>query len=214
MIVFKKSIIFICIFFSLVNFCYSKIQLKIIMKIDNEIITSHDIEKEINYLIALNPRLNQINKEELLLIAKNSTIQEFIKRKEIQKYKELNLKNPQIDDVLNNLIQTLNFQNENQLKDYIKNFNLSVEDLKKKIEIENEWKNLIYSRYIKTIKIDKERLIKKIEINSKEKFLEEYNLSEVVFTKKNSMTLNELFKAIQESIKINGFENTANLYSI
>tara|TARA_B100001057_G_scaffold152900_1_gene153008 strand:- start:1972 stop:2907 length:936 start_codon:yes stop_codon:yes gene_type:complete len=214
MIVFKKSIIFICIFFSLVNFCYSKIQLKIIMKIDNEIITSHDIEKEINYLIALNPRLNQINKEELLLIAKNSTIQEFIKRKEIQKYKELNLKNPQIDDVLNNLIQTLNFQNENQLKDYIKNFNLSVEDLKKKIEIENEWKNLVYSRYIKTIKIDKERLIKKIEINSKEKFLEEYNLSEVVFTKKNSMTLNELFKAIQESIKINGFENTANLYSI
>ena len=184
------------------------------MKIDNEIITSHDIEKEINYLIALNPRLNQINKEELLLIAKNSTIQEFIKRKEIQKYKELNLKNPQIDDVLNNLIQTLNFQNENQLKDYIKNFNLSVEDLKKKIEIENEWKNLVYSRYIKTIKIDKERLIKKIEINSKEKFLEEYNLSEVVFTKKNSMTLNELFKAIQESIKINGFENTANLYSI
>ena len=214
MIVFKKSIIFICIFFSLVNFCYSKMQLKIIMKIDNEIITSHDIEKEINYLIALNPRLNQINKEELLLIAKNSTIQEFIKRKEILKYKELNLKNPQIDDVLNNLIQTLNFQNENQLKDYIKNFNLSVEDLKKKIEIENEWKNLIYSRYIKTIKIDKERLIKKIEINSKEKFLEEYNLSEVVFTKKNSITLNELFETIQESIKINGFENTANLYSI
>ena len=53
------------------------------MKIDNEIITSHDIEQEINYLKALNPRLNQINKDELLIIAKKSLIKEFIKRKEI-----------------------------------------------------------------------------------------------------------------------------------
>ena len=214
MIVFKKSIILICIFFSLINFSYSKVQLKIIMKIDNEIITSHDIEKEINYLKALNPKLNQIDKNELLIIAKRSTIREFIKKKEIQKYKELKLKNPQINDVLNNLIQNLNLQNENQLEDYIKNFGLSVEDLKRKIEIENEWKNLIYSRYIKTIKIDKEELIKKIERNSKEKFLEEYNLSEIVFTKKNNLTLNDLIKNIQESIKVNGFENTANLYSV
>lgn len=184
------------------------------MKIDNEIITSHDVEKEINYLKALNPRLSQIDKNEILMIAKKSTIKEFIKKKEIQKYKELNLQNPQIDDVLNNLIQNLNLENENQLKDYIKNFDLSIEDLKRKIEIENEWKNLIYSRYIKTVKIDKERLIEKIEKNSKEKFLEEYNLSEIVFTKKNDLTLNEFSKKIQESIKKNGFENTANLYSI
>ncbi len=184
------------------------------MKIDNEIITSHDVEKEINYLKALNPRLSQIDKNEILMIAKKSTIKEFIKKKEIQKYKELNLQNPQIDDVLNNLIQNLNLKNENQLKDYIKNFDLSIEDLKRKIEIENEWKNLIYSRYIKTVKIDRERLIEKIEKNSKEKFLEEYNLSEIVFTKKKDVTLNEFSKKIQESIEKNGFENTANLYSI
>tara|TARA_B100001057_G_C22763020_1_gene916611 strand:+ start:500 stop:1435 length:936 start_codon:yes stop_codon:yes gene_type:complete len=214
MIAFKRSTILICIFFSLINICYSKIQLKIIMKIDNEIITSHDVEKEINYLKALNPRLSQIDENEILIIAKKSTIKEFIKKKEIQKYKELNLQNPQIDDVLNNLIQNLNLKNENQLKDYIKNFDLSIEDLKRKIEIENEWKQLIYSRYIKTVKIDKERLIEKIEKNSKEKFIEEYNLSEIVFTKKNDLTLNEFSKKIQESIEKNGFENTANLYSI
>ena len=214
MIVLKRSVILVCIFFSLINLSYSKIQLKIIMKIDNEIITSHDIEKEINYLKALNPKLNQIDENDLFIIAKRSTIREFIKKKEIQKYKELKLQNPQINDVLNNLIKNLNLQNENQLENYIKNFGLSIEDLKRKIEIENEWKNLIYSRYIKTIKIDKEELIKKIERNSKEKFLEEYNLSEIVFTKKNNLTLNELIRNIQESITVNGFENTANLYSI
>ena len=184
------------------------------MKIDNEIITSHDIEKEINYLKALNPKLNQIDKNELIMIAKKSSIKEFIKKKEILKYKELNLQNPQIDDVLNNFIQNLNLENESQLESYIKNFDLTIEDLKKKIEIENEWKNLIYSRFIKIVKIDKESLMEKIEKASKEKFLEEYNLSEIVFTKKSNISLEELIRNINESIEINGFENTANLYSI
>ena len=213
MIILRRFIIFIYIFFSLANICYSKIQMKIIMKIDNEIITSHDIEKEINYLTALNPGLNQIDKDELLLIAKRSSIKEFIKKKEIQKYRDLNLQNPRINDVLNNLIQDLNLENENQLKNYVEDFNLSMEDLKIKIEIENEWKNLIYSKYIKSVKIDKERLIKKIEKNSNEKFLEEYNLSEIVFVKKNDMALSEFHKTIKDSIKERGFENTANLFS-
>ena len=214
MIAFRRLIILICIFFSLINICHSKIQLKIVMKIDNEIITSHDIEKEINYLKALNPKLNQIDKNELIMIAKKSTIKEFIKKKEILKYKELNLQNPQIDEVLNNFIQNLNLENGSQLENYIQNFNLTIEDLKRKIEIENEWKNLIYSRFIQIVKIDKESLMEKIEKASKEKFLEEYNLSEIVFTKKSDISLEELIRNINESIEINGFENTANLYSI
>ena len=214
MILFNRVIVLIILFFSLINFSYSKIQLKIVMKIDNEIITNHDIEQEINYLKALNPKLNQINKNELLIIAKNSIIKEFIKKKEIQKYKKLNLQNSEIDSVLNNLIQNLNLQNENQLKNYLNNYNFSVEGLKKKIEIENEWKNLIYSKYIKTVKINKKELMKKIEKSSKDKSSLEYNLSEIVFTKKKDLTLEKLFFDIDESIKKNGFENTANLYSI
>ena len=184
------------------------------MKIDNEIITSHDIEQEINYLKALNPRLKQINKDELLVVAKRSIIKEFIKRKEIEKYKKLNLENPQINNVLNNLIKNLNLQNENELENYLNTFNFSVEELKRKIEIENEWKNLIYSKYIKTIKINKKELIDKIEKSSNEKFLLEYNLSEIVFASKTGVSLDQLFENVQESIKENGFENTANLYSI
>ncbi len=184
------------------------------MKINNEIITSHDIEQEINYLKALNPRLNQINNDELLIVAKRSIIKEFIKKKEIEKYKKLNLENSQINNVLNNLIQNLNLQNENELESYLNNFNFSLEELKRKIEIENEWKNLIYSRYIKSVKINKKELIKKIERSSDEKFLLEYNLSEIVFTNDKNISLNQMIKDVQESIKKNGFENTANLYSI
>ena len=184
------------------------------MKIDNEIITNHDVEQEINYLKALNPRLNQIDKNELLIIAKNSIIKEFVKKKEIQKYKKLDLTNSQIDNVLNNLIQNLNFQNEEQLKNYLNNFNFSIVQLKKKIEIENEWKNLIYSKYIKKVKIDRAELLKKIEKSSKDKSTLEYNLSEIVFKKKRELTLEELVSDIDKSILKNGFENTANIYSI
>ena len=184
------------------------------MKIDNEIITSHDIEQEINYLKALNPGLKQINKDELLVVAKRSIIKEFIKKKEIEKYKKLNLENPQINNVLGNLIKNLNLQNENELENYLNTFNFSVEELKRKIEIENEWKNLIYSKYIKTVKINKKELIEKIEKSSNEKFLLEYNLSEIVFTNAADVSLDQLFENVQESIRENGFENTANLYSI
>ena len=214
MILFNRIFILIILFLSIINISFSKIQLGIVLKIDNEIITTHDIEQEINYLKALNPRLNQIDKNELLIIAKNSIIKEFIKKKEIQKYKKLDLKNSQIDSVLNNLIQNLNFQNKDQLNDYLNNYNFSIEKLKKKIEIENEWKNLIYSKYIKTVKIDREELIKKIEKSSKDKSTIEYNISEIVFTKKSGLTLKELFSDIEESILKNGFENTANIYSI
>ena len=184
------------------------------MKIDNEIITSHDIEQEINYLKALNPGLKQINKDELLVVAKRSIIKEFIKKKEIEKYKKLNLENPQINNVLGNLIKNLNLQNENELENYLNSFNFSIEELKRKIEIENEWKNLIYSKYIKTVKINKKELIEKIEKSRSEKFLLEYNLSEIVFTNTADVSLDQLFENVQESIRENGFENTANLYSI
>ena len=184
------------------------------MKIDNEIITSHDIEQEINYLKALNPRLKQINKDELLVVAKRSIIKEFIKKKEIEKYKKLNLENPQINNVLGNLIKNLNLQNENELENYLNSFNFSIEELKRKIEIENEWKNLIYSKYIKTVKINKKELIEKIEKSRSEKFLLEYNLSEIVFTNTADVSIDQLFENVQESIRENGFENTANLYSI
>ncbi len=214
MILFNRIFILIILFLSIINISFSKIQLGIVLKIDNEIITTHDIEQEINYLKALNPRLNQIDKNELLIIAKNSIIKEFVKKKEIQKYKKLDLKNSQIDSVLNNLIQNLNFQNKDQLNDYLNNYNFSIEKLKKKIEIENEWKNLIYSKYIKTVKIDREELIKKIEKSSKDKSTIEYDISEIVFTKKSGLTLKELFSDIEESILKNGFENTANIYSI
>ena len=57
------------------------IENKIIIKIENEIITSLDIANEISYLEALNPKIKNLKKDKLIEIAKNSLIRENIKKK-------------------------------------------------------------------------------------------------------------------------------------
>ncbi len=214
MIFFKKIFIAILIFFSISTSCFSNINFKIILKIDNEIITSFDLEKETNYLLALNPRLKKIEKNDLMEIAKKSIIEETIRKNEILKYKKLNLDNSQIDNVLKNIIENLNLTNKIQLENYLKNFDISLEYLKKKIEIENEWKSLIYAKYSKSIKIDKDDLKNKVVNTKNKKFQKEYNLSEIVFNKKKDTSLENQKNKIVASIENVGFENTANIYSI
>ncbi len=214
MILNKKTIVLILIFFLLSNFSYSKINLKIIMKINDQIVTSYDLEKESNYLLALNPKLSEISKNDLLKLAKRSMIKEMVRKSEILKYKEITLENDQIDDILRNIIQNLEFSSQSQFENYLKDFGISVDDLRNKIGIENGWKNLVYSKYSTSIKIDKENLINKIEKSNKEERSLEYNLSEIVFIKKQNISLKDQSKEILESIEINGFENTANIYSV
>ena len=210
----KKIIFFITIYFLSTTLGFSNISLKIVMKINNEIVTTYDIEKEKNYLLALNSKLNQISENQLIMLAKKSLTKEIIRKIEILKYIELNQENPQIDSVLNNLIKRLNFSNKNEFENYLQNFDVSIDDLKKKIEIENEWKNMIYIKYNKSVNINKEDLMLKIDNLVKNNYIQEYNLSEIIFSTKNNTTYNDEFNKIKNSIEDNGFENTANLYSI
>ena len=210
----KNLIILSIIIFSLINFSYSEINLKILMKIDNQIITNYDLEKEANYLLALNPSLKEIEKEKLMTISKRSLVKEKIRKNEILKYTTLNKENAQIEAVLNNLILSLDFENQDQFQEYLKRFNLSINDLKEKIEIENEWKSLVYAKYFNSVKIDKSDLKSKIEKMNEKKFLVEYNLSEILFTKKKNFLIQDQIEEIKESIDKVGFENTANLFSI
>ena len=214
MTIIKKLIIFIYIFFSLSNYSLSQINFEIVMKINNEIITTFDVEQEINYLLALNPQLKKLENKELKILAKRSIIKEKIREIEILKYNELKIENFQFEKYISNLIRSLDFSNQDEFMNYLMNFNVSIDYLKKKILIENEWKSLIYAKYIDSIKINKVKLNEKLDSISKNKSLLEYNLSEIVFKKKNDISFIELTDEIAKSIQNVGFENTANLYSI
>ena len=61
---------------------------KILIKLNNEIITTVDISNEINYLKVFNENINELENEKILNIAKNSIIRDKIKKIEILKLTE------------------------------------------------------------------------------------------------------------------------------
>jgi len=199
------------------NISYASTKIKIVNKINNEIITNFDIQKEYNYLIALNNELQKIPLSEGLNIAKDSLIREKIKTSELKKIYEL--ENFNRYDYLNNIFQNfykkLNISSEKEFENYLKSFDLSVEEVKEKIKLEILWNQLIGLKYKDQINIDEENLKKKISQNNLNfKKSIEYDLSEIVFQAKTQEELTAKINEIKSNIELIGFSSAANKYSI
>ena len=95
--------IYLIIFFIL-SLNANALENKIVYKVNNEIITSIDIDNEIKYLKILNPKINDLDNKTILEIGKNSIIREKIKQIEIRN----NTKNLKIDEeYLNKLLENI-----------------------------------------------------------------------------------------------------------
>ena len=206
---FNLIIFLLTIFF---NNAYS-IENKIILKIDNEIITTLDIENEKNYLRALNPNIKNLDKKNLNSIAKNSLIREKIKENEILKYtKTIKVNQKFLEKLIKNRYAKLNLNNKNEFLNYLKNYDIDIKNIEKKISIETVWNQLIYQKFSSKVKIDKNSLKKQIE-ETFSKGEKSYLLSEIVISANNKNLLNKKLKEIKEEISNNSFNNAALLYS-
>ena len=78
-------------------------------KIQNEIITNIDINKEARYLIALNNQLNNLNKKKLNDLAEKSIIKEKNKIT-LQDVYILNQRDPYLDEVIKNIYSRMNIK--------------------------------------------------------------------------------------------------------
>ena len=181
------------------------------MKVNNEIITNININEEYRYLIALNADLKSLKKEEIFKLAKNSFLKEKIKENELKKYFKLNQSSKYIDQTIKNLYSSLNISSEIEFKKYLSVHNLTIENIKKKLEIEVLWNELIYSKFHEQIDINEEEIKKKINVN---KIQKNYLLSEIFFSGGNKEKVNEKYNLIKKSISEIGFKNTANIYSL
>jgi len=208
----KRKFFFIFFFYLFFfNFTYSN-EIKIIVKIDNELITNVDIENEKKYLLLLNENLNKLSKEENFILAKNSLIREKIKMKEISKFYKENNDIEFENKIIENFYKRLGFSSKNDFEKFIMEKNLNFDNLKKKLILEGVWNQIVYRKYKDKIKIDKlyiKEKIKKNYNNQEKKY--EYNLSEIlVDVEKNiSFIENELVKYIEKF----GFKIAANKYS-
>ncbi len=210
----KKIVLIYATLLSLITPSFSQTKIYIEATVENEIITNYDIQKEIRYLQILNKDLINLDELEKNKIAKNSLINEIIKKKEIIKIFNFEDENLFVEQYLKDLYRKLDINNEKEFEEMLSKFeNYSLDEIKKKIKVEILWNELIYSKYVSQIKIDKNLLEKKID-NLVNKTRKEYLLSEIIFMKPNDENFDKFIKKIMTSIFEIGFNNTANIYSI
>ena len=186
----------------------------IVYKVNNEIITNSDIEKEYRYLVSLNNQLKNLEKQKIIELSKESALREKIKKIELIKYFDLKTINIDIDNYLENFYRNLNIKNKKEFEEYLQSNKISLNYVQKKIEIEILWNQLIYDRYIGQINIDRNQLKEKVKKLISTKKQKKYSLSEILFDIENNSNFEKKLENINQSISEIGFKNTANIYSI
>ena len=213
----KIKFIYILIILSLITLntkLFSDESVYIVYKVNNQIITNKDVEKEQRYLISLNSRLKELDEARMLEVSKESALREKIKKIELEKYFNFETLELNVDIYLENFYKTLNLNNKNEFEQYLKENNISLNYIKNKIQIEVLWNQLIYDRYISQINIDKNELKKKLQETYNNLDQKVYSLSEILFENEISTDFDKRLKDITQSISEVGFNNTANLYSV
>ena len=194
-------------------------EIKILYKVNDDIITSFDVENELNYLKTLNKNLENLSNQELIETATQSLIREKIKKNEIDRVFEIDyekaVKSKNIRNIIERIYSNLNFETEKDFFNYLQKNNVTELNLKQKFVIEQMWNQLIVNKYSNLIKINEDKINQKVdEIISRNKEIINFNLSEIVFLEKNKKDNKKKYLEITNSIKQIGFDETAILYSI
>ena len=209
-----KIFIFIFILVHFFQKNLSSFENKIILKIDNEIITSIDLKNEINYLTALNPGLKNLKTLEIKEISKKSLVREKIKKVEISKYfKDSKLPEKILERFLENIYSRIGIKNLEEFKKYLIKNNIEYVNVLDKIETEALWNELIISKFSKKVKINKDKLRREI-ISNNTSDKKSYLMSEIVFEVSTNKEIDNKYKKIINTINVDGFNNAALKYSI
>jgi peptidyl-prolyl cis-trans isomerase SurA len=204
-----KTILLIILFFF--NTKVLSLENKILFKINNKIITSVDIYNEVQYLKIINPKINELKKEKIYEIAKNSLVKDKIKEIELKRnFKDLEIDNSYYEQLLNNFSKERGFTSAIKFREYIEINNLEIKNIEKKIKYEVLWNQLIVKKFLNKVKIDKEQIIKDLRNNKQT----EYLLSEIIFNIENKNELKKKLDLIKKDIQEKSFQSAATIHGI
>ncbi len=189
----------------------AKIRNEIVIKVENEIITSYEIKNKILTSLTLAGNvINQENINNLKPQAVESLIQQKLKKIELKKYKIK--KN---SERINSYLNTISGNNISELKARFEINNLDYELFLKEVEIQTKWQNLIYLIYSNKIEIDENLIDKDIKkIIDNEKKMIEFKISEIEIFLENDLEKKDQILNIQNKIKKEGFGSAAVKYSV
>tara|TARA_B100001057_G_scaffold253011_1_gene253228 strand:+ start:5883 stop:6806 length:924 start_codon:yes stop_codon:yes gene_type:complete len=190
------------------------IESKIVLKIDNEIITNLDIKKEGIYLSSLNTNFSNLSSDQTYEILKNSLVREKIKKQYISKFfEQIIIEEKTLNNYIVNLFNKLNLKSIEEFENYLNKNNLNLNYVKNKINIELMWNRLIYYKYKSKLKIDEDEIKEKLSnakiIQSKKLFLQE-----ILFEIKEKEKIKEKYQKIKNEIFNSSFGKAALLYSL
>ena len=213
MIIQKNLFLFFLLFFFIFEDLNS-IENKILLKVNNNIITTIDVLNEINYLNVVNVNFKNFEKNKIFEIAKDSLIRQKIKEEEISKYTDnLSINEEYLEEIIESIYKDLNINNFEDFTKYLNKFNLEVEYLKNRISTDIIWNNLILTKFLDKVKIDENKIKSDLKKNiSKTSF--EYSLSEIIFNTPFNSSFEEKLLSIENDIKEKGFESAALIHSI
>ena len=207
----KKILIFFAFLYLLNTQSYA-FENKIILKINNEIITSVDVLNEIKYLSILIKDFNNFEKKKIYEISINSIIRQKVKEIELRKhYKKLIIEDKYLNPQINSFMKKLQFNSDNEFQEYLREKSININEIKKRLSHELLWNRLIYKKFNKNIKIDEESIKKNLKQNTTQN---EYLLSEILFNVENKKNLNEEFEKIKSNIIKLGFSKAAVISSV
>lgn len=205
--------IYLITFFLIASNGYT-IENKIILKIDNEIVTTLDIYNEIKNLKFFNRNIKKLNDEEIYQISLQSIIKYKIKKNEIsKKFKIIEIQNKDyLDQLVEKTFKDIGFQNLETFKNELTRREISYENFREKLKIEILWNQLIFTKYYTKLKIDEEKL--KLKIKNVNQTVKSFNLNEIVFNVENAVEIKTKYNLILNDIQKIGFEGAALKHSI
>ncbi len=198
---------------SIIPFKKSYSDIFIVAKINQEIITNIDLDFEKRYLVSLNPNLKKLDQNRITEYAKNSLINERIKKIEIEKRFKIVPNETLLSKVIGDIYSGIGISSLSEFEIYLSENGVDFQRVKEKISIEIAWNDLIVKTFSNEIDIDQNFMRKEIE-KFDEKKVEKLLLSEIIFTINDKNELQAKYEEIQKSIGEIGFEETARIYSL
>ncbi len=198
-------------FFLTINDVYAK-KNKILIKINNEIITSLDLLQETKYLISFNSELKNLEKNVVYEIAKKSLIRQKIKELELSnKLDGYNIPSETLNKLILNQFRRININSKIELEKYLKNNNINFRYIEEKIKIQSVWNEFIFAKYSKQLKVDEDKIKKELQ---GKKFQNEFLLSEILFTVEGNENFNKKYNLIKKTISEKNFSEAALTFSV
>ena len=202
----KKLIIFFFLFihFNFETILLAQIDNKIVIKVENEIITNFDVKNKIlSSLIISNQDINQENIDKYKKIILNLLIDFKLKKIEVSKY-NVKIDNNKVTTYLKTISPNIQLLKQKFLENNL-DYKLFIDE----ITTELQWQELIFQIYSKKIKIDEKSVKAEIdELLKKKSSIEEYKISKIeIQSNSNDPEDQKKIAEIKKEINDDGFEN-------